>query len=160
MSAYIAEIIGFALFIGVIVWKIVPRVTPLLDRRRETIRSSIDGAKSIRETAEHERDRRRQMLDEAHTEASAIIDQARASADEISAEGRRRAAEDHERLLRDAEAEIELRSQRAREEVAASIGAIVIDAAEKVVLAEVDSALQHTLVAEVISAAEGATVAS
>ena len=160
MAAYIAELIGFALFIGLIAWKIVPRVTPLLDRRRETIRSSIDGARSIRETAEQERDRRQQMLKEAHIEAGAILDQARASAAEIGEEGKRKAAEDHERLLRDAEAEIELRGQRAREEVAASIGGIVLDAAEKVVLAEVDAALQHSLVAEVISAAEGATVGS
>jgi F-type H+-transporting ATPase subunit b len=160
MSAYIAELVGFALFIGLIIWQIVPRVVPIIDRRRETIRASIEGAASIREAAENERDRRKQMLEEAHTEAAAIIEQAREAAARVADDARRKVAEDTERIRHDAEVEIELRAQRAREEVAAEIRAIVVAAAEQVVLAEVDAELQHRLVAEVISAAEVATVAS
>lgn len=157
MTAFVAELVGFALFIGIIGWKIVPRILPLLDRRRDAIRSSIEGAVSIREAAEKERDRRRQLLTEARDEATTIVAQARVTAAEISAEGRRRAAEERARLVRDAEVEVETQRQRAREEVAAAIGSIVVDAAEQVVVAEVDADLQHSLVADVISAAGRAT---
>jgi F-type H+-transporting ATPase subunit b len=158
VSAFYAELIGFVIFIGLIAWQIVPRVLPLLDRRRDAIRSSIEGAVSIREAAERERDRRLQMLDEARREADAIIEQARGTAAEIGEDGHRRAVEEHERLVRDAQAEIELQRRRAREEMAAAIGVIVVDAAEQVVLAEVDASLQHSLVTDVIEAAERAAV--
>jgi F-type H+-transporting ATPase subunit b len=160
VSAFYAELIGFAIFIGLIVWQIVPRVVPVLDRRRETIRSSIEGAVSIREAAEHERDRRLQLLAEARNEAAAIVAQARATATEIAEDGHRRAAEEHERLVHDAQIEIELQRHRGREEMAAAIGAIVVDAAEKVVLAEIDADLQRSLVADVIEAAERAVMNS
>jgi F-type H+-transporting ATPase subunit b len=158
MSAFIAELIGFVLFIGLIRWKITPRVGPLLDRRRETIRASIDGAASIRSSAEAEAERRKELLVEAHTEADAILEQARATANEIEEEGRRKAAEDYERLLNDARAEVELERQRARDEVAAEIGSVVVNAAEKVVRAEIDAKLQSALVGEVIAAAESSRV--
>jgi ATP synthase F0 subunit b len=160
MSAYIAELIGFAIFIGLIWWQIVPRVVPLIDRRRDGIRASIEGAASIREAAENERDRRKQMLEEANTEGAAIIEQAREAAARVAADARSKAAEDETRIRHDAGVEIELRAQRAREEVAAEMGVIVVAAAEQVVLAEIDGALQRRLVNEVIAAAEVATVAS
>jgi F-type H+-transporting ATPase subunit b len=157
-GSYIAELIGFVIFIGLIGWKIVPRVMPLVDRRRETIRSSIDGARSARESAEQVREGRLQLLEEARREAATILEQAKQTAVQIVADGESRAAEEYERLVRDARAEVDVARQRARDEVSAEIVGIVIGAAEEVVRAEIDESRQRSLVGEVIAAAEASRV--
>jgi F-type H+-transporting ATPase subunit b len=156
VAAFYAELIGFVIFIGIIAWKVVPAVQRILDRRRETIRSAIDGAAATLKAAEDELARRKALLDEARSEAVAILDQAEATSAQIREDGRQRAEQEYQRLVGLAAAEIERERERAREEVAAEIGAIVIEAAEQVVRAELDTARQRSLVDEVIAAAQSA----
>ena len=156
MSAYLAELVGFVLFIGLIAWKVAPAIQRPLDRRREAIRSSIDGAEAALRAADEELARPQALLEEARAEAVAIVAQAEGTAAQLREGGRVRAQQDHERTLRDAQAEIERETQRARDEGAEEIGAIVVVAAEQVVLAELDPARQHALVDQVIAAAQTA----
>ena len=158
MAAYYAELIGFALFIGIIVWKIVPVIQRLLDRRRDVIRSSIEGAAATLAAAEEELKRRQALLEEAHSEAVAIGEQAAATAQRLREDGRRRADQEFERIIAAAHAEIDQERQRARNDVSVEIGGIVVHAAERVVRAELDGARQAALVDEVIRAAQAAEV--
>jgi F-type H+-transporting ATPase subunit b len=154
MAGYYAELVGFAIFIGLIIWKIVPLVRPLLDRRRETIRASIDGAEAALRGAETELERRKALLDEARVEARTIVENAESAAAQLREDGRARAEADYERTVRDAHAEIERETQLARDEVAREVGEIALAAAERVVRAEIDPARQHALVDQVIAAAQ------
>jgi F-type H+-transporting ATPase subunit b len=140
VSAFYAELVGFVIFIGIIVWKVVPAIQRILDRRRDTIRSAIEGAAATLKAAEDELARRKALLEEARSEAVAILAQADATAAQIRVDGRQRAEQEYQRL----------------EEVAAEIGAIVVEAAEQVVRAELDAARQRALVDEVIAAAQSA----
>ncbi len=154
MSAYLAELVGFAIFIGLIIWKVLPAVQRLLDRRRDTIRSAIDGAAAALKVAEEELARRKALLEEARVEATAIVAQGEQTSAQLREDGRVRAEEDYQRTIRDARAEIEREAQRARDEVTQEVGEIVLAAAEKVVRAEVDPARQSALVDQVIAAAQ------
>jgi F-type H+-transporting ATPase subunit b len=156
VSAFYAELVGFVIFIGIIVWKVVPAIQRILDRRRDTIRSAIEGAAATLKAAEDELARRKALLEEARSEAVAILAQADATAAQIRVDGRQRAEQEYQRLVGVAAAEIERERERAREEVAAEIGAIVVEAAEQVVRAELDAARQRALVDEVIAAAQSA----
>jgi F-type H+-transporting ATPase subunit b len=153
VAAYFAELVGFAIFIGLIVWKVAPAVQRVLDRRRETIRSAIDGAEAVRKAAGEELERRKVLLEEARVEAAAILSQAEETAAQLREDGRAHARQDYERTIREAQAEIESETQRAREDVTREVGEIVLAAAEKVVRAELDPARQHALVDQVIAAA-------
>lgn len=153
LKPYIAELVAFVIMLAIVVRYIWPLLRRRMEGRLESIRSSIDSASAARTTAEAELDHRREMLGEAHVEAEAILAQARETAAAISADGRRRAEQERERFVASAEAEIELESQQARDDVATEIGAIVIEAAELVVRAELDEARQRTLIDEVIAAA-------
>jgi F-type H+-transporting ATPase subunit b len=154
MSAWYAELVGFVIFIGIILWKIVPVVQRMLDRRRDTIRSAIDSAAGTLAAAEEELKRRTTMLEEARSESEAILAQADATAAQLRDDGRRRADQEYERILAAARAEVEQERQRARDEVAAEVGEIVVRAAEQVVRAELDEARQRALVDQVIAAAQ------
>lgn len=158
MGAYYAELVGFVVFIAIILWKVVPAAQRMLDRRREAIRSTIDGAAVMLKAAEEELERRKALLEEARREAEVIRERAVATAAQLLADGHVRAAQEYDRLVEAAGGEIERERQRAREEVSRQIGAIVVDAAERVVRAEIDAARQRALVDEVISAASGGVV--
>ncbi len=158
MSGFYAELVGFVLFVAIIARYIWPLVKRMLDRRRQAIGAAIDGAEATRKAAEQELARRRALLDEAHEEAAAILAQATTTATQLRADGHERGEQEYERLVQDARVSIDLDRQRARDEVAVEIGAIVMDAAERVVRAELDAARQRALVAEVIAAAEGSRI--
>ena len=159
MAAYIAELIGFVLFLAIIAWKVAPAIQRVLDRRRDTIRSSIEGAEAAVSAAEQELARRQALLEEAKVEAAAIVAQAESTAAQLREDGLARAQQDYERTVREAQAEIERETQRVRNEVALEVGAIVLAAAERVVRAEIDPARQNALVDQVINAARTTGVA-
>jgi F-type H+-transporting ATPase subunit b len=153
---YFAELVAFVLLLVIIVrWKrIWPALRGLMDKRRETIKASIDSATAAREAAEAELARRQELLDEARAQAVTIVEKSRETAAQVAAEGERRGAEEYQRLVDGAETEIAVERSRARDEVATLVGAVVVDAAERVVRAELDAARQRALLDEVIAVAE------
>lgn len=153
MAAYYAELIGFVIFIAIVVRKVAPAVQKMLDRRRDTIRSTIDGAAQMLKGAEDELEHRKALLEEARREAEVIRERAAATAEQLRTDGHVRAQQEYERLVEAAADEISRERQRALDEVSHEIGRIVVDAAERVVRAEVDASRQRALVDQVIAAA-------
>lgn len=158
LKPYIAELVGFVAFLFVVVRMIWPRIRVLMDKRLETIKASIEAGASLRAGAEKDLERRRAMLDEAKAQAVQIVAQARETAEQLTTEGRRRGDEDYQRLVDSANAEIALERARARDEIAAAVGGVIVAAAEQVVRAELDTARQRALIGDVIAVAgrEGA----
>jgi F-type H+-transporting ATPase subunit b len=153
---YFAELLAFAILLVIILrWKrIWPALRGLMDKRRETIKASIESASAAREAAETELARRKELLEEARLQSERILVTARETAAQLTAEGERRGEEEYQRLVDGAQAEIAVERARARDELTALTGALVVEAAERVVRAELDSARQHALLDEVIAVAE------
>jgi F0F1-type ATP synthase membrane subunit b/b' len=97
---------------------------------------------------------RRKELDEATAEAATIRAQSSSAANEIIAEGTRRASDDYQRLLQRAEAETAAALARVRAEIAAEASTIIVDTVEAVIAAELDGASHHRLIDEAIAATE------
>lgn len=154
MAKFIAECAGLLLVFAFIAWKVWPPLSRMMAKQEASIRSSIESADEARSTAEVELEAARARLASAHGDAGAITDQARQTAAQLRAEGERRGAEEYERLVQSAKAEIEFERQRAREEVTREVGAVVMAATEQVVRAELDLQRQHGLISEAIDAAE------
>jgi F-type H+-transporting ATPase subunit b len=153
---YIAEVVAFVILLVIILrWKrIWPALRGLMDKRRETIKASIESATAAREAAEADLERRRELLEEARGQGLTIVAKARETAAQLTAEGQRRGEEEYRRLVEGAQAEIAVERARARDELAALTGAVVVEAAERVVRAELDAARQHALLDDVIAVAE------
>jgi F-type H+-transporting ATPase subunit b len=153
---YFAELLAFVILLVIIFrWKrIWPALRGLMDKRRETIKASIESATAAREAAEAELARRKELLEEARAQAVTIVSKAHETAGKLTSEGQRRGEEEYRRLVDSAEAEIAVERSRARDEVTALTGAVVVEAAERVVRAELDAARQRELLDEVIAVAE------
>jgi F-type H+-transporting ATPase subunit b len=152
---FVLELIAFLIVLWLMAKYVLPPLRDAMAKRAEHIRSSIQGAEDAKREADHLAGRRRELLEAARAEARQIIDQANEIADQLKEEGRQRGLEEHDRLVSNAQVEIELERDRARAEVMSSLGDLVLEAAERVVGAGLDSDRHRALVDEAIAAAQG-----
>jgi len=79
-----------------------------------------------------------EIVNEARQQATGILDQAHARANEIVADGKDAGVKERERQLSAAKAEIEQEANKAREELRGQVSAIAIASAEKILKREID----------------------
>jgi F-type H+-transporting ATPase subunit b len=153
-GTFIAELIAFLLLVLFIAKVVVPPLRKVMNDREAHIKGSLDAAEEARRSAEESSARRREVLETARQEARGIIDQASETAEQLKEDGRQRGQEEYDRLVESARHEIQLERDRARNEVMQDLGALVIEAAERVVGAGLDPARHRALVEEAITAAQ------
>jgi len=154
MESYLAEVVGFLLLLAFIYRYVRPPVKRLMAKQAEAIRSSITSAEAAVEGGERMLAEARAAFEEAHAQATAIIEQAHETSAQLRLEGERRGREEYERLVASAAAEADFERQRAREEITREIGSVVVAATERVVAAEMDLPFQRAFIAETIAVAE------
>jgi F-type H+-transporting ATPase subunit b len=131
-----------------------PIVKKMMNGRQEQIRASLAAGEEAKAEIEAVLVQRQAELEAAHGESSTILEQARRSAEQVAADGDRRAEEEYERLVQSAHASVEMERARVRDEISTSLGAVVLDAAREVIDAELNPANHRRLIGEAISAAE------
>ncbi len=136
-------LIGQSIAMIVFVWFcmkfIWPPILAALEERQKQIEEGLAAADKgqealVRSTAEAD-----EIIVEARKQATGILDQAHARANEIVADGKSDGVKERERQLIAAQAEIEQEANRAREELRAEVSAIAIASAEKILQREIDS---------------------
>lgn len=136
-------LIGQSIAMIVFVWFCMKFVWPLLlgpiEERQKQIEEGLAAADKgqeslVRATAEAD-----EIVNEARKQATGILDQAHARANEIVADGKADGVKERERQLIAAQAEIEQEANRAREELRGQVSAIAIASAEKILQREIDS---------------------
>jgi F-type H+-transporting ATPase subunit b len=157
---FVLELIGFLLVLWIISKYALPPLRKAMADRAEYIRSSIQGAEDAKRDAEQLAGRRRELLEAARAEARDIVDQANEIAEQLKEEGRQRGQEEHDRLVTRAQLEIDLERERARADLMADLGSLVLEAAERVIGAGLDGKRHRALVDEAIVAAQGARSAA
>lgn len=122
-----------------------------LEQREQTIDASIkraeralDEARQI--AADNEKARR-----EAEVEASRILRQARESADKLRSEQIDKTQADIQGMLEQARAEIEQEKRSALQELRSEVAGLAIEAAEKVIVANLDEASNRRIVEDFIA---------
>ena len=152
--SYVLEWIAFV-FVVVFIWRYVaPPLNRAMSAKREQIRSQLAERDELAAAAEALIAERRTQLESARAEAREIVEQAHRSAAALVQDGRRRAEEERARIVARAGAEIDAANSRARAEVIAEVGSLVVDAAEQIVVAELDETNQRRLIDEAIAATE------
>jgi F-type H+-transporting ATPase subunit b len=92
------------------------------------------------------------VLTEAREQARVIVANAQALSDQVKAESAARGQVEYERIVAQANAEVDSARQRAIDEASARIGEIVFDLVAKVVGREVDENAHQDLVREAVAA--------
>jgi F-type H+-transporting ATPase subunit b len=151
---FILEVVGLLIAIALVLRYVWPPLRAAMARQEERIRAELEAGAEARAAAEQLVAERRAELERARVEAAEIVAQARRSAEQVVEEGRQRAEAERRRLVARAAADVELERARAREEIAGQFAALVVEAAEAVVEAELDETIHRRLIDQAISAAE------
>jgi F-type H+-transporting ATPase subunit b len=135
----IGQTIAMIVFVWFCMKFIWPPILNALEERQKQIEEGLAAADKSQEKlaeAEAEADK---IVAEARQQATGILDQAHARANEIVAEGKDAGVKERERQLAAARAEIEQETNKAREELRGQVSAIAVASAEKILRREIDS---------------------
>ena len=140
----------------IILWVVTKYALPMLnaaiEARQDKIRTALIAAEEARAAADAAGDERARVLSEARQQARDIVANAQALSDQIKAESGARGQVEYERIVSQANAEVQSARQRAIDEASGKIGEIVFDLVAKVVGREVDQAAHQDLVREAVVA--------
>jgi F-type H+-transporting ATPase subunit b len=148
------ELLVGALAFGILfffVWKwVLPRVSALLEERREKIQGDLESAEQTRTQAEQELAEYREQLATARQEANGIIEEARKTAEQVRADVQARAEREAAATVTKAQEEIRAERDRVFQELRGEIGEIAVELAERVVGASLDAKSHQRLIDEYI----------
>ena len=128
--------IVFVWFCMKFIW---PPILNALEERQKQIEEGLAAADKSQEALEAAQAEAESIVAEARQQATGILDQAHARANEIVAEGKDAGVKERERQLAAAKAEIEQETSKAREELRGQVSAIAVASAEKILRREIDS---------------------
>lgn len=136
-------LIGQSIAMIVFVWFcmkfIWPPLLEAIEERQAKIAEGLAAADKGQESLQKATADAESIVDAARKQATGILDQAHARANEIVADGKSDGVKERERQLSAAKSEIEQEANRAREELRAQVSAIAIASAEKILEREIDS---------------------
>ena len=137
-----ATLIGQTIAMIVFVWfcmkYIWPPLLEALEERQEKIAHGLAAADQGEQRLEEAKAEADEIVGDARKQATGILDQAHARANEIVAEGKADGAKERNRQLDAAKSEIEQEANRAREELRGQVSAIAVASAEKILRREID----------------------
>ena len=137
-----ATLFGQTIAMIVFVWfcmkYIWPPILNALEERQQQIEEGLAAADKSQEKLAEATAEADNIVAEARQQATGILDQAHARANEIVAEGKDAGVKERERQLTAAKAEIEQETNKAREELRGQVSAIAVASAEKILMREID----------------------
>ncbi len=135
-------LLGQSIAMLVFVWfcmkYIWPPILSAIEERQAQIEEGLAAADKGQESLVKAAAEADEIVVEARKQATGILDQAHARANEIVADGKSDGVKERERQLSAAKAEIEQEANRAREELRGQVSAIAIASAEKILNREID----------------------
>jgi len=148
---FIELIVSIILILAIYKW-VLPPINKAMEERQAKIRDSLEAADRARADAEAADDDRRAVLEETRHQAREIVAQANRTAEQVRLDAQARGQGEYERIVGNAEIEIDLARQRAIEEAAARMGEIVMEVVERVIGREVNYEAHRDLIDEAVAA--------
>ena len=137
-------LIGQSIAMLVFVWFcmkfIWPPILNAIEERQKQIADGLAAAEQGQDRLVRAKAEGDEIVADARKQATSILDQAHARANEIVAEGKVGGVKERDRQLTAAKADIEQESNKAREELRGEVSAIAIASAEKILQREIDGA--------------------
>lgn len=147
-ATILGQTLAFALFVMFCAKFVWPPLMKAMEDRRQKIADGLSAADRAGRDLELAREKVAADLKEAKAQAAAIIDQANRRATQIVEESKAAARVEGERLIQQAQGEIDQEINRAREELRKAVAGLVVNGAEKVLGSEVDAKAHQKLLDE------------
>ncbi len=136
-------LIGQSIAMLVFVWFcmkfILPPIMQAIEERQTQIADGLAAAERGQQSLDKAKVDADGIIGDARKQATTILDQAHARANEIVADGKADGVKERERQLTAAKADVEQETNRAREELRGQVSAIAVASAEKILRREIDS---------------------
>jgi F-type H+-transporting ATPase subunit b len=147
----IIEFILFIVVFGIVGKFILPPLQKVMDERDSTIRGALQASDEGRSEADRLDAETHEVLASARAAARAVLEDAGRQAEEARAAERARGQIEHDRMLLEAEAALELEAASTRRDLAGRLETVVVAAAERVVGIEVDASRHRALLERAVS---------
>ena len=142
MDINIGTLLGQSIAMIVFVWFcmkfIWPPLLAAIEERQQKIADGLAAADKGQQALEAAKAAAYEVVSDARKQATGILDQAHARANEIVADGKNDGVKERDRQLTAAKADIEQEANKAREELRGQVSAIAIASAEKILRREID----------------------
>ena len=136
-------LIGQSIAMLVFVWFcmkfIWPPIMQAIEERQTQIADGLAAAERGQQSLDKAQVDAEDIIGDARKQATTILDQAHARANEIIADGKADGVKERDRQVTAAKAEVEQETNRAREELRGQVSAIAVASAEKILRREIDS---------------------
>jgi F-type H+-transporting ATPase subunit b len=133
------QMIAMVVFVWFCMKYIWPPIMNAIEERQTKIADGLAAAERGQQSLDQAKSESEKVIGDARKQATGILDQAHARANEIVAEGKAEGIKERERQLAAARAEVEQEVNRAREELRSQVSAIAVASAEKILRREIDS---------------------
>ena len=151
-GTFFIELVTVVVILLLMTKYILPPLNKALESRQEKIRESLAAADAAKAEAAAAGDERAALLTAARDQAREIVAAAQSTSDQVRAEAAGRGQAEYDRILANANAEVDTARQRAIDEASARIGEVVFDLVNQIVGREVDESSHQDLVREAVAA--------
>jgi len=121
-----------------------------IENREKAIREDLEQAQKQREEAQHLLEQHRKMMAEAESEAQRLLKESRELAEQKRQELLSQAKEESQKIVEMAKKEIEQEKENALTSLKSEIADLAVNAAEKIIMHNLDKDKQKTIVDEYI----------
>ncbi len=135
----IGQSIAMIIFVWFCMKFIWPPIMNAIEERQTQIADGLAAGERGQQSLEKAKAEAEDIVGDARKQATTIVDQAHAWANEITAQGKAEGVKERERQMAAALAELEQETNRAREELRGQVSAIAVATAEKILNREIDA---------------------
>ena len=135
----LGQSVAMIIFVWFCMKFIWPPIINAIEERQTQIADGLAAAERGQQSLDKAKAEADEVVEDSRKQATVILDQAHARANEIVAEGKADGGKERERQVAAARAEIEQEANRAREELRGQVSAIAVASAEKILRREIDS---------------------
>ena len=143
-------IVTFIIVLTILKWKAWGPLVSALDKRAEDIKNALSAADRAKEDAEKASQDYEALVQKAHAEAKQIITDSKAAGERVKNDLESIAKENAEEMIGKAKIQIEAESQKAIQEIKASVVDLSIEAAAKVIEKNLDTEDNRNLVEQTL----------
>jgi F-type H+-transporting ATPase subunit b len=151
-GTFFIELVTMVVILLLMTKYILPPLNKALESRQEKIRESLAAADAAKAEAAAAGDERQQLLTAARDQAREIVAAAQSTSDQVKSEAAGRGQAEYDRIIANANAEVDTARQRAIDEASARIGEVVFELVNQIVGREVDESSHQDLVREAVAA--------
>lgn len=144
-ATILGQAIAFIIFVWFCMKFVWPPIMGAIEARQKQVADGLADADRAKKDLELAHKEAKDKLKEAKDQASELIDQANKRRNQIVEEAKNEAMAEREKLLAQAQAEIESERNRVREDLRKQVAVLAVAGAEKILQRSIDGSTHHEI---------------